>query len=511
MSTEIQRFETELKSKISHKSSSFQSEEGFLVKQFKFFDIYNNGVLDFNNFYRTAEKIGIIMDKEEVRAIFSQLAGVDGDNISYRDYAKNLYSATPVHSFQAPAKGQTYSPSKHGVYEEDDPSQRPILRSGMNSQDYPLATTTHLYRPTSNAGRKSVMNPDYINKESLSHLQTNLVDSVQDSESEYYSETGPAPNFNYGHEPIYYENNVYTKNSASKSQTLYIERFKEQLMLRGGRGLIGLLKQFKIFDADSSGNLDQYEFKQAVQDYEVDVHPKDLDNLFASFDHDGNQRIDYGEFISAIAGPMTKYRLQLVERVFDKLDRTREGTITLDDMMAAFDPYRHPDIAAGKNDPEGVLNEFRDTFEVYHGIVHNYDTGARISRDEFTNFYTFISSQVENESQFDIMVNGVWNMDNKNNFEEMPYAGAPQKVTKIDSHSSWLNDHHKKMFGGVDYDAITSNKNQYTWQTTHNAKFQTDVQAPSVSAGMPTWPVGGLPSWSGEQSYDGQRSEYSQQ
>lgn len=89
----------------------------------------------------------------------------------------------------------------------------------------------------------------------------------------------------------------------------------------------------------------------------------------------------------------------------------------------------------------------------------------------------------------------------------MPYAGSQQKVTKIDSRSSWLNDHHRKMFGGSD-DIVSSSKNDYHWQTTHNSKFQVGLPAPNVSAGVPTWPVGSYTAWDGGQSYEDQRTDY---
>ena len=41
-----------------------QNEEGFLAKCFKFFDIYNKGEVDFEQFSRTVEKIGIVIDKK---------------------------------------------------------------------------------------------------------------------------------------------------------------------------------------------------------------------------------------------------------------------------------------------------------------------------------------------------------------------------------------------------------------------------------------------------------------
>jgi Ca2+-binding EF-hand superfamily protein len=507
MASEVERFEQELRSKVSHKAPHSQAEEGYLVKQFKFFDIYNSGFLSFDNFYRTVEKVGIIKDKEEVKAVYPQLAGV-GENgeVSYRQFAKALYSSN--YAPPSSSKGLTYSPTKHGVMDEKDRSQSSyqILRSGMNSKDYPLATTTEYYRPSTGAGRKSVMNPDYVNQQAYESLNANLndpsYDGPQDSEPEPSVQSEGPIVYNYGHEPEYYKHNVYSHKTAPKSQILYIERFKEALNERGGRGIVGLLKQFKLFDTDQSGYLDQYEFKKAVDDYEVNVHPKDLDNLFNSFDSDGNGRIEYNEFLQALAGAMNKYRLQVVERAFDKLDRDGAGEIDINDMLACFDPYRHPDVSAGKNDPEGAYNEFKDTFETYHNVIHDYNSSAKVSRDEFTDFYTFLSSQYENDAQFDIMVNGVWNLDNKNNYEEMPYAGAPQKITKVDAHSQWLNDHHRRMFGGDD---SLYAKGQVSWQTTHQAKYRTDVDAPNVTAGVPTWPIGANNNWEGGQMHEDQR------
>ena len=50
-----------------------------------------------------------------------------------------------------------------------------------------------------------------------------------------------------------------------------IDRFKQKIMSRGAKGLIGLKKQFKIMDADGSGALDYGEFKKALDDYKVGV------------------------------------------------------------------------------------------------------------------------------------------------------------------------------------------------------------------------------------------------
>ena len=89
------------------------------MKQFKFFDIYNAGTLNFDNFYRTAEKIGIIKDKEEVYQYYQHLNGVDASgNIDYRVFAKSLFSDDQNKEQSRP--GTTYSPSKKGTFDDID-------------------------------------------------------------------------------------------------------------------------------------------------------------------------------------------------------------------------------------------------------------------------------------------------------------------------------------------------------------------------------------------------------
>ena len=56
-----------------------------------------------------------------------------------------------------------------------------------------------------------------------------------------------------------------------KYQTIILERFRDKLLSRGGRGIIGLARQFKIFDDNGSGSLDQVEFKKAIRDFRIEM------------------------------------------------------------------------------------------------------------------------------------------------------------------------------------------------------------------------------------------------
>jgi len=59
-------FEKELRAKLLQKSTSFQSEEAILLKNFRFFDLNNSGTVEFPEFLKAVEKIGIQTFDEDV-------------------------------------------------------------------------------------------------------------------------------------------------------------------------------------------------------------------------------------------------------------------------------------------------------------------------------------------------------------------------------------------------------------------------------------------------------------
>ena len=87
----IPSFEAELRAKIQSKSNSYQSDETFLVKTLKFFDIHNQGSLDFNNFNRSVEKIGVIIEKDTLEYLFNTFYDQQGTGrIDYKAWAKGV-------------------------------------------------------------------------------------------------------------------------------------------------------------------------------------------------------------------------------------------------------------------------------------------------------------------------------------------------------------------------------------------------------------------------------------
>jgi len=67
--------------------------------------------------------------------------------------------------------------------------------------------------------------------------------------------------------------------------------------------------------------------------------------------------------------------------------------------------------------------------------------------DEFIEYYTNISANIDNDAYFDLMMTNAWNLEGKNNTDNLPFAGSSRKVTQISARDQWRQDHHRNLFG----------------------------------------------------------------
>ncbi len=65
---------------------------------------------------------------------------------------------------------------------------------------------------------------------------------------------------------------------------LLVESFRKKVVQRGGRGIVGLQRIFKIMDDDGSKSLNRMEFEKACKDFKIDIVQQDIGTLFAAFD-----------------------------------------------------------------------------------------------------------------------------------------------------------------------------------------------------------------------------------
>ena len=157
-------------------------------------------------------------------------------------------------------------------------------------------------------------------------------------------------------------------------------------------------------DDNGSGNLDLYEFRKGIKDFQIDIDEKDVEGLFKAFDIDGSGVIDFDEFIRVVVGPMNQFRTSLVQKAYSKIDFNGDGVLGIEDIKGKYDASKHPDVKTGKKTEDEILKEFLETFEMHHNVLHGYTTDGTVTLEEFVEYYTNISSNIDNDSYFDLLM-----------------------------------------------------------------------------------------------------------
>jgi Ca2+-binding EF-hand superfamily protein len=174
--------------------------------------------------------------------------------------------------------------------------------------------------------------------------------------------------------------------------------------------MIGLARSFKIMDDNNSKTLELCEFQKAMRDYGLGFSASEIDQLYAVFDVNGDGSIDYDEFIRMVRGPMNDRRKKIVLKAFNKLDKDNSGTLEINDIRDVYNASKHPDVASGKKTEDDILMEFLQTFEVHHNTMAGGQPDSYVTKEEFCEYYNNISSSIDNDQYFELMMNTAWKL-----------------------------------------------------------------------------------------------------
>jgi len=98
-----------------------------------------------------------------------------------------------------------------------------------------------------------------------------------------------------------------------------------------------------------------------------------------------------------------------------------------------------------------------------------------VSLEEFVAYHTFVSSTIDQDAQFELIMASVWNLSG-GSASEMPFAGSSRKITQVNAREAYRSDHHRNLFG-TDSATPFDKKPQTEWQTTTTGNYS----APQVN------------------------------
>lgn len=108
---------------------------------------------------------------------------------------------------------------------------------------------------------------------------------------------------------------------------------------------------------------------------------------------------------------MNNFRKKLVLQAFNKIDSDKSGWVDINDIKGVYNAKRHPDVIQGKKTEEDVLMEFLETFETHHNIANSTAPDHVVTKEEFEEYYNNISSSIDNDQYFELMINNAWKVN----------------------------------------------------------------------------------------------------
>ncbi len=191
--------------------------------------------------------------------------------------------------------------------------------------------------------------------------------------------------------------------TATGNARSVVERVKNLIISRGGAlGIRTMTVILRRMDRNGNKKLDADELRAGLEVYGVSPSKDEMKQLMAYFDRDGDRSVSVTEFLRGIRGRLPRCRVKLIRQAFSLLDKTADGTITVDDLVAAYDASQHPEVIQGGMTEEQVLGDFLNLWDKSRDGV--------VTWEEFLDYYKDISVGIDRDDYFELMMRNAWHI-----------------------------------------------------------------------------------------------------
>jgi Ca2+-binding EF-hand superfamily protein len=149
--------------------------------------------------------------------------------------------------------------------------------------------------------------------------------------------------------------------------------------------------------------MDRHEFMWGLRENGHSLTPSEFERIFKYFDKNNDGKISYDEFLRGIRGDLNAFRKGFVMQAYAKLDRTGDGIVDMNDMLAIYDVSFHPKFKTGEMSKADVLNEFMAQWDTV-------EKDGKITKEEFIDYYTDVSASIDEDDYFELMIRNAWHI-----------------------------------------------------------------------------------------------------
>mmetsp|Transcript_57083 Transcript_57083/g.127265 ORF Transcript_57083/g.127265 Transcript_57083/m.127265 type:complete len:828 (+) Transcript_57083:43-2526(+) len=190
-----------------------------------------------------------------------------------------------------------------------------------------------------------------------------------------------------------------------------MQRTRAVITRRGLRAAVDVVQHFYAADDDVDDQLDTYEFRQACRKAGLTFREAEEISVFDACS-ETKGKIQLPVFFKFLHGEMSPARRALVERAFAAVGgnpQDDQSVVSPGTLKERFVAQAHPLVVRGQLEPGYVLAEFLDTFSQLAHVLGGCENGM-VSFADFVAYYEVVSSTVENDSLFDLIVQRVWDV-----------------------------------------------------------------------------------------------------
>lgn len=100
---------------------------------------------------------------------------------------------------------------------------------------------------------------------------------------------------------------------------------------------------------------------------------------------------------------MNAARLSWVSAAYDKLDKNKDGKVTLDDIAKLYDVSSMPEVANGTMEPKEVYMNYMSLWETQ-------EADGIVTYQEFCDYYKDVSASVDTDEMFAAIMKSAWKL-----------------------------------------------------------------------------------------------------
>ena len=395
-------FEYELKRKLAQRSRSPIEELRKLISALKFYDFSNSMVLDKDQFIRGVLRTGLCgFNISDLAKVFDLYDPNKTGYINYLNFSRYLYGKEEL----IPIAGNK---------EIDDTN----VKSDIDKSKF---VPPGLYERNIDLNDIENNSDIKINKTNLNEINNNNIDLQNKPKRVNYhmtkSQSQIIPQTKKDFQIEKEQPKEKENNDINQQETKNINYFKNlvnilrsKINTNNGITYYSFAHHLKSNEDKSTKTTSLETLISTLELLQININTDDVINFFACLDYEQTGKVLTEEILRIILGEISENRKIAIITKFSEMDKDKTGYLPIKFLKNVFNAKFHPDCFLKQKPENEVFDEFMFTFEVFC-FLKNISPEKNISYRDFVEYYTPISSSIQDDNYFNDILLGSWNID----------------------------------------------------------------------------------------------------